>query len=435
MADSPMKTTVQTVLALKAGGLARSCARRLGGVVLAMLLGLPAPALAQTTLKLFIGGLLRPDLFRQIGEAYALANPGITVEIETGGATPDLQQRALAQAVATRDATLDLVLIDVLRPPQWTAGQVIEPLDAYLGAERDAIVARYLPPYRAVMSVGGKVMALPISADIQMLFFRSDLLDKYGLAVPKTWEELKAAAQKVLEGEKSPALRGFGMSGALVETTVCTYLAALWGMGEEIPASGVIEVERARKPFQLWSELRLARVLAPNPAETATDRVRQEMQAGTLLFASTWAYAFSRLQGDAASPVRDRIGLAGMPGPQAGCLGGWLVAVTAFSRNKPEAVKFARYLSSPETAAMLAVQAGWMPVFEALYADEAVLKAQPWLKQALPMLRAGRLRPATARYGEVSEIIRTNVNAFLAGSRNADAAATDISRRLGAVLR
>ena len=402
---------------------------------------MPAGAEAQTTLKIFTGGLLRPDLFRQIGEAYAHANPGITVEVETGGATPELQQRALANAITTKDATLDLVLIDVLRPPQWVAGQVIEPLDTYLGTERDATVARYLAPYRATMSVGGKVVALPISADVQMLYFRKDLLEKHALPVPKTWDELKTSAQKVLEAEKTPTLRGFEMSGAPVEATVCSYLSGLWGAGEEIVKSGklALDGEGAKKPFQLWSDLKAAKLLAATPAEVSTDRVRQDLQAGTLLFGSAWAYAFPRLQSDAGSLVKDKIGLARLPGfspeHQAGCIGGWQVAVTAFSKNKPEAVKFARYLSSPETAKQLAIQAGWLPVFEPLYADEEVLKAQPWFRDTLPALLTGKLRPATPRYGEVSEIIRSNVSAFLAGTKNADAALTDMTKRLGIIFK
>lgn len=410
-----------------------------------MLLGLsllmPAAAMAQTSLRIFTGGLLRPDLFRQIGEAYARSNPGITVEVETGGATPELQQRALAAAIASKDATLDLVLIDVLRPSQWVAGQVIEPLDAYLGADRDATVARYLAPYRATMSVGGKVVALPISADVQMLYYRKDLLEKHGLSVPKTWDELKTSAQKVLDAEKTPALRGFEMSGAPVEATVCSYLTGVWGAGEEMVKSGklALDGEGAKKPFQLWSEMKAAKLLATSPAEVSTDRVRQDLQAGTLLFGSAWAYAFPRLQGDAGTLVKDKIGLARLPGfspeHQAGCIGGWQVAVTAFSKNKLEAVKFARFLSSPERAKLFALQVGWLPVFEPLYADEEVLKAQPWFRDALPALQSGKLRPATPRYSEVSEIIRTNVSAFLSGNKNADAALTDMTKRLGVIFK
>jgi multiple sugar transport system substrate-binding protein len=41
----------------------------------------------------------------------------------------------------------------------------------------------------------------------------------------------------------------------------------------------------------------------------------------------------------------------------------------------------------------------------------------------------------TPRYNEVSEIIRTNMNAYLAGTKTADAALADMQSRLGAIYR
>jgi len=64
-----------------------------------------------------------------------------------------------------------------------------------------------------------------------------------------------------------------------------------------------------------------------------------------------------------------------------------------------------------------------------------VLAANPWFAQALPVVRTARARPVTPRYPEVSEIIRTNMNAFLAGTRNADQTLAELTARLTPVLR
>ena len=46
----------------------------------------PPQALAQTKLRVFSGGQQqRPDLMQQLFEAYSKANPGVSIEIETGG--------------------------------------------------------------------------------------------------------------------------------------------------------------------------------------------------------------------------------------------------------------------------------------------------------------------------------------------------------------
>lgn len=402
--------------------------------------GCVAGAVAETTLRFFIGGQQRPDVTRQIAEAYSRLNPSVKIEVETGGATPEQQQQFLNAALATKDATLDLILIDVLRPAQWAAAQVIEPLDAYLGAEKEAILARYLPAFRATASAGGKVVSLPYFADAQFIYYRKDLLEKYGFQPPKTWDDLKAVSLKIMENEKSANLKGFEVAGAPVESAVCSYLVPLWGAGEEFLKDGKLNLTTAvaRKPFDLWADLKAAKV-TPNPAEIATDRIRQDLQAGNLIFGMTWGYVWGRTQGDVDSAVKDKIGVAPLPGftaeKPASCIGGWQVAVSGFSKNKAEAVKFARYLSSPEVSKMQAVLGSHLPVFASVYSDEEVLRANPWFAQARPAMLAAKARPISSRYSEVSEIIRTNMNAFFAGTKTADAALADMNARLSAIFR
>lgn len=378
---------------------------------------------------------------RQIVDGYMQRNSGVKVEVEVGGATSEQQQQYLNTVLASKDSALDLILIDVIRPAQWAAAQWAEPLDQYLGAEKDAIMARYLPAYRAANIVNGKVIALPYFADAQFLYYRKDLLEKHGVAPPKTWGELKAGAQKILAAENAPNLRGFETAGAPIEGTVCTYLVPMWGAGEDLTKDGKLNLsgDAAKKPFQLWADLKEAKVTPPNLAEIPTDRIRQNLQAGNLIFGMTWGYVWNRAQNDADSTVKDKIGVVPLPGftadRQSTCIGGWQVAVSAFSKNKAEAAKLARYLSSPEVSKQQAVLASHLPVFADVYNDADVLKANPWFAQALPVVQAARSRPVSPRYTEVSEIIRTNMNAFLAGTKTADQALADMNTRLGAIFR
>jgi multiple sugar transport system substrate-binding protein len=86
---------------------------------------------------------------------------------------------------ATKDSAFDVVLRDMIRPAQVDAQGWAEPLDSYLGAERDAVMNRYLPAYREANIFDGKVMALPYFADAQFLYYRTDLLAKHGVQPPR----------------------------------------------------------------------------------------------------------------------------------------------------------------------------------------------------------------------------------------------------------
>ncbi|MBI1243477.1 MAG: extracellular solute-binding protein [Alphaproteobacteria bacterium] len=406
-----------------------------------VLAALPACA-QQTNLRIFVGGQQRPDVMRKILDLYQSRTPGVQVEVEVGGATSDQQQQYLNTVLTSHDSAIDVMLIDVIRPAQFAAAGWAEPLDSYLGSERDAIMARYLPAYREANIVNGKVIALPYFADAQFLYYRTDLLEKYKLQPPKTWEELSAAAKTILAGEKNPNLRGFSTAGAPIEGTVCTFLVPMWGAGGQfLNAQGKPDVGTAagKKALQLWTDLKASGVTPANLAEIVTDRIRVDFQSGNLLFAMQWGYAWNRFQNDGDSVVKGKTNVVPLPGfagnQPATCIGGWQIAVSAYSKHKQAAVNLLKFLSSPEISKMQAILASHLPVFAEVYQDPEVLKVNPWFQFARNVVVTGRSRPVSPDYPEVSEIIRTNINAFLAGTRSAEQAIADMNTRLTRVYR
>jgi len=395
----------------------------------------------QTTLRIFTGGQQRPDVMRKIADEYQKKNPNVKIEVEVGGATSEAQQQYLSTVLSSKDAVLDVILIDVIRPAQWAAQGWAEPLDAYLGADKPKILAQYLKAYVDADQVNGKLVALPYFADSQFLYYRKDLLEKYKRPVPKTWDELMETAKIIMEGEKAGQLQGFSTAGSPIEGTVCTYLVPLWGAGGELTANGKLNLDtpQARQPFQLYGRMKQAGVLPKNIAEIPTDRIRIDMQAGNLVFGMTWGYVWNRLENDADSKVKGKIGVTMLPhdpgGRSATCIGGWQLAVSAYSKNKTEAVKFARWLSSPEVSKMQAILASHMPVFPSVYKDPDVLKANPWFADALPVVEGAKSRPVSAQYPQVSDVIRSNMNAYLAGTKTTDVALGDMKNRLAPILR
>jgi len=409
--------------------------RTLMTVALAASLSLPALA-QQTTLRIFTGGQQRPDVMRKIADEYQKKNPGVKIDIEVGGATSEAQQQYLSTVLSSKDSVLDVILIDVIRPAQWAAQGWAEPLDGYLGADKAKILPTYLKAYADANQVGGKLMALPYGADSQFLYYRKDLLEKYKRPVPKSWDEMMETAKIILDGEKSPQLQGFATAGAPIEGTVCTYLVPLWGMGSDLTKDGKLNLDtpEARQPFQLYGRMKQAGVLPRNIAEIPTDRIRVDFQAGNVIFAQNWGYFWNRVENDADTKVKGKTGVTILPhdrgGKSATCIGGWQLAVSAFSKNKAEAVKFARWLSSPEVSKMQAILASHLPVFPSVYKDPDVLKANPWFADALPVVETAKSRPVSAQYPQVSDAIRSNMNAYLAGTKTTDVALNDMKTRL-----
>ena len=94
------------------------------------------------------------------------------------------------------DAFSIVPALDALR--LYRAGRV-QPVNAYL-ANRALTTSAYqwddfLPKFRAAMEVDGAVLGPPVMTEHLCLIYRKDLFKQHGLAVPKTLDELEAAAR------------------------------------------------------------------------------------------------------------------------------------------------------------------------------------------------------------------------------------------------
>lgn len=224
----------------------------------ALVAGLGASATAyaqQVTLRVFSGGAnQRPDLMRKLFDQYQAKNPNVKVEIETGGATSELQRQYLSTVLNAKDSAIDIYLIDIVNPAQYYGAGWLEPLDAYLGKPAD-VLKPYLPVYSSSNVVDGKIAAMPAFADAMFMYYRKDLLDKHGVKEPKTWDELSAAAAKIQKAEGNPNLQGLSIQGAPIEGAVCTFLLPYWGQGKDFnDAAGKMTLDKdaATKGLATW---------------------------------------------------------------------------------------------------------------------------------------------------------------------------------------
>ena len=396
-------------------------------------------AMAQTNLRVFVSSQHRPDVWRKAFDMYEAKNPNVKVTIETGGNTSEAQAQYLNTVMTAKDSSLDVMILDVIRPAQYAAAGWTVPFNDVLG-DASAAMKRYLPAYAEANTVDGKVVALPAFADAMFLYYRKDLLEKHGVQPPQTWDELAAAAKKVAAAEKDANLQGLSFQGKAIEGAVCTFLVPYWSQGKVVTKDGKLDFDReaATKSLALWKGFADSGVAKKNIAEVATDDTRKEFQGGNVLFAVNWAYAWAMSQG-AESAVVGKVGVARLPaikgGEQATCLGGWEWGVSAFSKHQDEAKKLVEYLSSPEVSKFVAINGSLLPTYGKLYRDGDVTKAVPWFADAQAIVETAKPRPVTPRYNEVSEAIRTTVNAVLAGATTPADGAAQIEARLKRIIR
>ena len=87
------------------------------------------------------------------------------------------------------------------------AGQVVEMINADAIIPLDDLIDRigrdrfYESPIQEMTYSDGNCYAVPIYSHAFVMWYRQDLLDKYNLEVPTTWEEFNVAATTITQGE------------------------------------------------------------------------------------------------------------------------------------------------------------------------------------------------------------------------------------------
>ena len=402
-------------------------------------------SLAQTDVVMFLDPREPVELYEQYAQEFTAENPDITVSFESGGATSDQQQQYLNTVLTSQSSDIDIFQIDVVRPATYAAAGWAAPLDELLGgvAGREEYLADFLEGPVNADTIDDTLYAIPAYTDAQFLYYRSDLLEKYDFEPPTTWSELQEQALAIVEGEGDPNLQGFNYQGAAIEGTNCTFLQALWTAGgnwQDEAGDITVDSEAGRQALEWYANTLESGITKENIAETGTDNSRQEFQAGDVVFMLNWGYAWANFQGqgEEASEVEGMVGVAPLPAFEgndtATCVGGWQWALNPYSENSEAAFQVMQWYASEDFQRDLAVEASRLPARASLYEDEAVLEANPHFAEFYDVIVNARPRPVTPFYTDVSDLIKTTMNAFLAGSMDVDEALEEMQFGLEDIL-
>lgn len=345
---------------------------------------------------------------------------GNTVKLIQVPKETDQRLALYQQQLGAKSADVDVYMIDVVWP--GLIGQHLADLSKSIPA---AEVKAHFPAIVENNTINGKLIAMPWFTDAGVLYYRTDLLKKYGFAKPpKTWNELATMAQKIQAGErkKNPKFVGFVFQGKNYEGLTCNALewVSSFGGGTIVDGSGKVTINNPKAVEALRTIQGLVGTVAPAAVTTyGEEEARNVWQAGNAAFMRNWPYAYAAGQAK-GSPIAGKIGVAALPagtgGKPAATLGGWQLAVNAYSKNQKEATDLVRYLTGLQEQKRRAVQASYNPTIASLYKDKDVLKAVPFFGSLYDVFTNAVARPATvtgSKYNQVSDAFSSAVYSVL----------------------
>ncbi|RWA90972.1 MAG: ABC transporter substrate-binding protein [Mesorhizobium sp.] len=338
--------------------------------------------------------------------------------------------------LAAGSSDIDVYQTDVIWAPQL-ASQLVDLTEA----TRD-LAGAHFPSIIQSQTVNGRLVALPIFTDVPALYYRKDLLDKYGAKVPTTWQQLQDTAKLVMDRERAAGNKdiwGYVFQGNAYEGLTCNALEWMMsnGGGGIIEPDGEISINNPKAAAALdrakgW----IGTIAPPGALGYQEEEARGVWQIGNAVFMRNWPYAYA-LGNSENSPIRGKFDVAPLPAGEGGhpvaTLGGWNLAVSKYSKHPNAAIDLVKFIASPEMQKYRTLKTANLPTIAALYDDPDIARQQPIVPRWKEIFLNAQPRPsATVRikYNEASSQFWTAVHNTISGNGTAADNLADLEARL-----
>ena len=380
-------------------------------------------AVNKTVVNWAVGGNII-DMARDLAVFYMEEHPDIEIKILE---VPDSSTERLnlyLQFFEAGSDRVDLYTIDLIWPGML-AEHLVD-LNQYGGSQA---AREHFPAIVENNTVDGRLLAMPWYTDAGLLYYRTDLLAKYGYSKPpENWDQLEEMASRIQEGERGEGkddFWGYVWQGNAYEGLTCNALEWIASHGGgKIIDDGKITVYNPRAIAAIERAAGWIGWISP-PAVTGfiEEPSRHFWQSGNAAFMRNWPYSY-RLGNAADSVIKGKFDVVPLPAGEGGqhvaALGGWQLALSRYSNNIAAAADVALFMTAEPAQKYNALQASFNPTIRDLYQDQELITANPFYAKLYDVFINAVARPSTVtapNYNQVSNLFFQAVHAVLTGEK------------------
>jgi multiple sugar transport system substrate-binding protein len=330
-----------------------------------------------------------------------------------------------------RNSSFDVFNIDVVWPAQFsTQGWTLDLSSKWPASDR----ANYLPGPIKSCTYNGQVVAAPMRTDLGVFYYRTDLVK----TPPTTYDELTSVAKSALSKTKI----GYAWQGIQGEALVCDFVEVLAGYGGSVldpTNSKSVTVNSPEGVAALTEMVSWVGTISPISITTyAEEACRQAFQNGDAATMRNWPYAYA-LGNASGSKVAGKFDITALQYGGSGtvghsCVGGWNMAINAFSKNTDAAWSFMQYVLGETAQKILAITGSYTPALKSVYNDSDVQQKQPLFTKLNPILQNSLPRPVSPVYTDLSNLIQVNVHQALTKQVTPAAALSSLQSQLQSLV-
>jgi multiple sugar transport system substrate-binding protein len=372
----------------------------------------------------YVQGKDNSNVVRPLVAKWNAAHPNEKVTFKEQTDQADQQHDDIVQHFQAKDAGYDVVDVDVVWTAEFAAKGWLQPLKDKMAIDTSAM----LKPTVDSGTYKGTLYAAPQTSDGALLYYRKDLVP----TPPKTWDEMMSMCSIAKKNNIGCYAGQFSKYEGLTVNA-----------SEAINSAGGSVLDKDGKPSLNTPEAKaglenLAKAYADGniPKEGITfqeELSRQAFQSGKLLFLRNWPYVYNLATTEGSSAVKDKLGIAPIPGasgPGASSLGGHNLAVSVYSKNKATALDFLKFMTSEESEKFYATQGSLAPVLGALYTDKDLVAKLPYLPVLKTSIENAIPRPVSPFYPAVTKAIQENAYSAIKGEKPVDTALSDMQKSI-----
>lgn len=330
-----------------------------------------------------------------------------------------------------RSGSFDVLSIDVVWPAEFSSnGWTVDLTSRWPASDR----ANYLSGPISSCTYNGMVVAAPLRTDLGILYYRTDIIS----TPPTTYDDLTNLAKS----NASKARYGYVWQGSQYEGLVCDFVEVLGGYGGTVldPNNSKSVTVNSPQGVQALTEMvSWVGTISPISISTFTEEpARQAFQNGDAIFMRNWPYAYS-LGNASGSKIAGKFDIHSLPYGGSGtvghsAIGGWNMAINAFSKNPDASWSFMQYMLGPDAQKQLAIKGSFTPALKSVYNDPDVQAKQPLFTKLAPVLQNAISRPVSPVYPDLSNIIQNHIHQALTKVVSPTAALSALQSELQALV-
>ena len=297
-------------------------------------------------------------------------------------------------AMAGRTGEFDVMCFDNPWGAEYGNAGWLEPLMPYI--QKHGYKMDWPKTLTDYYTIKGDLIALPYEVDARMIFYRTDLFEKYGVKLPDTIDELYDAAKKLHHPEEG--VYGIAFAPARSIVSIVEWFAFLRSYGGDLfdkDMKPTLNTPAAIKSLEAY--LGLLKYAPPGGANMQWDELLTVMLQGKAAM-SIQPSPFGRTMSDPAqSKVVGKVAFLLHPKAtyRIPSIGGWATGIPKDSKNKEAAWLLIAYLTSPEIEKKRALNPGGsVPGRLGTLADPEVVAAEPSMRITGESLKTARFANA-----------------------------------------